>query len=70
MANYDVRIFTNPDRNPPSVADRGARTATEWLVWVNASLLPHFAVAEDGAVCYQEMFVPLNPIFDQRIPIR
>jgi hypothetical protein len=70
MANYDLRIFDNPDRTPPCVTERPARTAAEWLAWVRASNSPHFAVAEDNVKFYRETFTPSSPIFDQRIPIR
>lgn len=69
MSSFDLRIFDNPSRTPPCVADRGSRSAAAWPARVRASLHPHYAVAEDGAATYQELFVPNAPSFDQRIPI-
>ena len=70
MDKYDVRIFAKPDRGPPCLKERRVRANEEWIVWVDASAMPHFAVAEDNAVFFQEIFIPSSPIFDQRITIR
>lgn len=70
MEKYDVRIFTKPDRVPPCLQERLRGATEEWIVWMDASAMPHFAVAEDNAGFFQEIFIPNCPILDQKITVR
>ncbi|MEP9359536.1 hypothetical protein [Sphingomonas sp. KR3-1] len=69
MANYDLRIFNNATFTPPCVDQRDKGDGNDWLAWVPASLVPHYAVAQDGVGQYQAIFVPNMPCFDERITV-
>lgn len=73
MSLFAMSIFADLTRAQPALTQAPAGGNGEWLSWLRASTTPHVVVAQGGADGgsseYQAVFVPMAPIFDQKVRV-
>lgn len=69
MAQYAISVFDNVAATSPALDGRASGSSLEWLTWVPASQNHHLVIVQSPTAKYQEIFVPMSPIFDQRVRV-
>jgi hypothetical protein len=69
MAQFEMQVFDDVTRTKPALDGRVSGSPLEWLTWVKASMTQHIVIAQNATAQYEEIFVPMSPIFDQKVRI-
>jgi hypothetical protein len=69
MAQYAISVFDNVAATNPALDGRVSGSPLEWLTWVPASMNHHVVIVQSPTARYQEIFVPMSPIFDQKVRV-
>jgi len=72
MASFNLHVSERNDRAPPWIASKPDLSTAAWRTTVKAGMTPLYAlaIADTDAPFYSSCFLPIQPIFDQRVSVR